>query len=368
MVTRVQSAGVTLEPAGDLESIRDEWTTAAQRSGNVFATWEWAVTWWRHFGAGRPLLVTVCRDGDGRLLGVLPLYLSTARPLRVVRFIGSGPADRQGPIGAPDDRPALARALLEALAGTAPSWDVLLAERLPCEESWDRLLGAVPIQREGCPVLEIAGRSWDELLASASANFRQQVRSRERRLARSHRLRYRLTDDPARLSRDVATLVRLHEARWGSAGSGAFRARRRAFHEEFAGLALRRGWLRLWFLELDDRPVAAWYGFRYGGAEWFYQGGRDPAYDRLSVGFVLMAHTIREAADAGLARYHLLRGDEPYKARFASADPGLATAALVRGARGRAALAAARAARALPPRGRRLLVRLAGGGMMVGTC
>jgi CelD/BcsL family acetyltransferase involved in cellulose biosynthesis len=358
MVTDGPGVGLTLETVGDLESIRDDWTVAAERSGNIFATWEWAVTWWRHFGAGRPLLVTVCRDGDGRLLGVLPLYLSTARPLRVLRFVGSGPADRQGPIGAPEDRPALARALLEALAGSLPRWDVLLAERLPCEESWDRLLGAAPIQRDSSPVLEIAGRGWDELLASSSANFRQQVRSRERRLMRSHRLGYRLADEPDRLARDVATLVRLHQARWGAAGSGAFDARRRVFHEEFAALALRRGWLRLWFLELDDRAVAAWYGFRYGGAEWFYQAGRDPAYDRLSVGFVLMAHTVREAANAGLARYHLLRGDEPYKARFASADPGLATAALVRGVRGRAALAAARAALALPPRGRRLIVRL----------
>ena len=360
MVTRVPTAGVTLEIVGELESTRDDWTAAAERSGNIFATWEWAVTWWRHFGAGRPLLVTVCRDGDGRLLGVLPLYLSTARPLRVLRFLGSGPTDRQGPVCAPEDRPALARGLLEALAGTLPRWDVLLAERLPCEEGWDRLLGAEPIRREACPVLELAGRSWDELLASATANFRQQVRSRERRLVRSHRLRYRLAGDPARLAGDVATLVRLHEARWGPAGSGAFNARRRAFHEDFAALALRRGWLRLWFLELDDRPAAAWYGFRYGGAEWFYQGGRDPTYDRLSVGFVLMVHTVRESANAGLARYHLLRGDEPYKARFASADPGLTTAALVRGARGRAALAAARAARALPPRGRQLLVRFAG--------
>jgi CelD/BcsL family acetyltransferase involved in cellulose biosynthesis len=360
MVTQVPAAGVTLETVGDLESLREDWTAAAERSGNIFATWEWAVTWWRHFGAGRPLLATICRDGDGRLLGVLPLYLATERPLRVLRFIGSGPADRQGPICAPEDRPVVARALLEALAGRLPRWDLLLAERLPCEEGWDRLLGAEPIRREACPVLELAGRSWDELLASTSANFRQQVRSRERRLVRSHRLVYRLADDPARLTADVATLVGLHEARWGSAGSGALSARRRAFHEEFATHALRRGWLRLWFLELDGRPAAAWYGFRYGNAEWFYQGGRDPAYDRLSVGFVLMAHTIREAANAGLARYHLLRGDEAYKARFASADPGLSTAALVRGARGRAAVAAARRADALPPGARKLLVRLAG--------
>jgi CelD/BcsL family acetyltransferase involved in cellulose biosynthesis len=351
---------MTVETVADLESVRPEWTEAAERAGDIFATWEWADTWWRHFGGGRPLLVSVCRDAAGRVLGVLPLYMATTRPLRMLRFLGSGPADRQGPICAEADRPALASALHDALARTLPRWDLLLAERLPVEDGWGSLLGTSPIMWEGCPVLEIDGRGWDELLAARSSNFRQQVRSRERRLARAHALRFRLADDPARLERDFATLVRLHDARWSAGGSTAFAGRRRAFHEEFAAVALERGWLRLWFLELDERPVAAWYGFRYGGAEWFYQGGRDPSHDRLSVGFVLMAHTVREAAEAGMERYHLLRGDEPYKGRFASDDPGVETAALPGGVRGRAALAAARAARSLPSVARRRLGRLAG--------
>src|SRR3712207_8266564 len=45
---------------------------------------------------------------------------------------------------------------------------------------------------------------------------------------------------------------RLHEARWaGRGGSGSLNARTRRFHEQFAALALERGWLRLWTLELD---------------------------------------------------------------------------------------------------------------------
>jgi len=35
---------------------------------------------------------------------------------------------------------------------------------------------------------------------------------------------------------------------------------------------------RLWLttLDLDGRPVAAWYGFASGDTVYFYQGGRDP--------------------------------------------------------------------------------------------
>jgi hypothetical protein len=100
--------------------------------------------------------------------------------------------------------------------------------------------------------------------ASRSPNLRQQVRRRERRLARAHDLHYRLADDPTPLQRDLDTLFALHTARWGPRSTfGA----REAFHREFATHALAQGWLRLWFLELDGRPRAAWYGFRFGGAE-----------------------------------------------------------------------------------------------------
>src|SRR5206468_2281345 len=118
----------------------------------------------------------------------------------------------------------------------------------------------------------------------------------------------------------------------------------------FAHAALERGWLRLWVLEADGAPVAAWYGFRFAEVDWYYQSGRDPAWERQSVGFVLMAHTIQAAFDDGMLEYRLLRGGEGYKERFASDDPGIETVALTRGVLGSAALLAARSARSTPIR------------------
>jgi CelD/BcsL family acetyltransferase involved in cellulose biosynthesis len=351
-------AELRIEPIDDLERARDEWTHLAEQVGDPFATWEWATSWCRHLLGGRPLHLIACRRPDGRLAGILPLYESGRRPLRLLRFLGSGPADRQGPICLAADRGAVARALRRALTDRLRC-DVLLAERLPGECGWSAFLPGRTVRREASPVLRIEGRSWDELLAARSANFRQQVRARERRLSRGFTLSYRLAEDPELVAGDLATLIDLHEARWSGGGSDAFAGARRGFHVELATRALRRGWLRLWFLELDGEPVAAWYGFRYGGADWFYQAGRDPRRERLSAGFVLMAHTVREAARDGMRAYHLLRGDEHYKARFAREDPGLDTIGVACGAAGRAAVAAAVLAAAAPPGGRRVLTRLA---------
>jgi CelD/BcsL family acetyltransferase involved in cellulose biosynthesis len=82
--------------------------------------------------------------------------------------------------------------------------------------------------------------------------------------------------------------------------------------------------------------------------ESYYQAGRDPAWNDASVGFVLLAHSIRAALEDGVREYRFLRGHEPFKYRFADADPGLQTVAVARGAVGAAAVGAAAISRRGP--------------------
>jgi CelD/BcsL family acetyltransferase involved in cellulose biosynthesis len=349
---------LVLEPLADLDSAREDWMRLADASGNLFSTWEWASIWWRHLGNERPLHPIACRDAaSGEVVAILPLYLARARPARVLRLVGHGPADRLAPLCAPADRARAAAALRRALDDGVAGWHVAVAERLPGEEHWAEALGETPLRNEPSPVLVTEGQDWDAFLAARSKNFRDQVRRRERKLAREHEIAYRLTRDPAGLDADYDALVRLHRERWGE-GSRSFDPPREELHRDFARAALERGWLRLWTLDVDGRPAAAWLGYRFGGAEWYYQAGRDPALEREAVGFVLMAHTVREALNDGVSEYRLLLGGEAYKDRFANADPGLETVVFARGARGRAVRAAARAALAAPPWLRRGLRRV----------
>jgi CelD/BcsL family acetyltransferase involved in cellulose biosynthesis len=332
-----------------MEAARAAWEPLGERSGNVFATWEWAETWWRHYGRGEQH-VAIAREG-GEPVAVLPLYLHYRRPVGVARFIGQGPADELGPVCSAGD-PRGTEALLRLLRGGRRRFEVLLAERLS-GRGWAERLGGTGLQRESSPVIAVEGGGFEDYMATRSRNFRSQLRRKERTLLREHGMRYRLSTAPDRLGRDVEALVALHTARWGRRASGALAGRRAAFHREFAAVALARGWLRLWLAEVDDQPIAAWYGFRFGGAEWYYQLGRDPAWDRYSVGLVLVAHSVREAFDDGVREYKLLRGAEVYKDRFATADPGVETVAVAASPPGRAAVAAGRAGLALRRRLRR---------------
>jgi CelD/BcsL family acetyltransferase involved in cellulose biosynthesis len=336
-----------LEELGELEPLRDDWRRLADAAGSPFSTYEWAETWWRHYGAGRPLHLVRVSDDDGRAIAILPLYLARSRPVRMLRFVGHGMADQLMPVCAPEDSEAAVAALHEVLGERIGGWQLFIADRLPGEWQWAERIGGRALDRTPSPVLDAGGASFDEWLKSRSKNFREQVRRRERKLAKNHELAFRLSDDPARLDADLDTLLRLHRARWGDE-SGSFEDAREAFHRDFARTALERGWLRLWTLELDGKPVASWLGYRFGGAEWYYQAGRDPDFEREAVGFVLMAHTVRAALDDDMREYRLLLGGEGYKDRFANADHGLHTTVLGRGPFGAAVAASAATAATRP--------------------
>jgi CelD/BcsL family acetyltransferase involved in cellulose biosynthesis len=316
-----------------LPAVRDDWSRLAQESGSIFATPEWLLSWWRHFGGGRELLLSVEPDA------VLPFYVWRERPLRIVRVLGHGPGDELGPFG-PGAREALGRWV------ETERFDVLACQQLPGPESWlPALPGGVLMSKNGSPVLEFEGRTWEELLKGKSRNFREQVGRRARALERDYDGRFRLVTDMDQDALD--TFFRLHALRHD--GETVI-TRTEAFQREFAAIAAERGWLRLWLLELDGRPAAAWLGYRFAGAECYYQAGRDPAFDKSSVSFVLLAHTIRAALEDGANEYRFLRGDEPYKYRFASSDPGLETVVVARGAVARTTLGALRLLRRMPIR------------------
>jgi CelD/BcsL family acetyltransferase involved in cellulose biosynthesis len=337
-------AAVRFELVDGLESLREEWTNLAERGRNVFATWEFAATWWEHFGGGRRLVTVGCRDPDGDLFAVLPLYFWRRRPLRVLRFLGNGAGDILGPVCRPERSGDAARVLRGLLEAAPWDWDVFVGENLPGEQDWPRRLGGHLIRREGNPVLR-APDGFEEFLARRTSNFRSAVRRGERRLARRYDVRFRLSDSTT-LDADLDALFRLHRARFGQ--ESAFGGGRAAFHRAFARQAQERGWLRLWTLELDGRTVAAQYGFRFGGVESFFQSGRDPELRRESLGMTLLSHAIRSAADEGVREFALLRGHEPYKYRFATDDDGLDSVCVTRGSAGAAALALVKAVRASP--------------------
>jgi CelD/BcsL family acetyltransferase involved in cellulose biosynthesis len=338
---------VQLRERTPLAGLEAEWRALADRSDNVFATWEWLDTWWQHFGRGRPLHIEPVRDIDGNARAIVPLYTAATRPVTVMRFMGHGPTDQLGPVCAPDDR-ALAAPVVAGVA--AP---LFIGDELSADATWTAIPGAIVLDRPANPVVTLAGVAADELFTRSSKTLRVQLARKERTLASWGRVSYRVTATPDQLGGDLSMLFALHDERWRAVGGSRAFAGRERFHRDFAAQALARGWLRLHFLELDGHPIAALYNLRFAGVESNYQAGRDPRFDDASPGLLLHAHAIRDAHATGTREYRFLRGDEPYKRRFADADPGLVSIAIARTPVARALVRAIRPVPRLPREVRR---------------
>jgi CelD/BcsL family acetyltransferase involved in cellulose biosynthesis len=343
-----------------VEGLREEWNRLAEQAGNVFMTWEWADIWLRHLRPGAELAIMVARDADGDARVILPLFFDRRQPLKLVRFIGSGPADELGPICAPQDAPLAASLLRSRAHALLGSGGVLLAERLSRATGVASELPGRPLRRYATPLLPLDEDGFEEFLAARSRNFRGQLRRAEHRLQREHQVVYRRAETAEQFERDWETLVRLHEHRWRGERLHTFIGKHGEFQRVFARRALQQGWLRLWTMELDGRPAASWYGLRFAGVDYYYQSGRDPGSARLKVGFVLLAHTIRDAFAAGQSSYRFGLGHEPYKSRFTDYDPGLETTALASGLSGRVAVQAVRAGLYVRDHARRARAQLTG--------
>ena len=306
-----------------------DWDRLAEESRNLFATREFLSCWWRHFGQGSPEF-TMCRDGAGRAVGLLPLYTRRRAGLTVARFAGHGPGDHLGPIAGREARPEVGAALRRTLADLG--CDLLVAEHVPVDDGWQSAIGGHIVRDDAAPL--ITGESWESYSQSRSSHFRRKLRWQMRRLAQEGEVTMRLSD-ASTLERDLETLFRLHGTRWEGQTDFLDHA---PFHREFAPAALERGWLRLWQLELDGETIASSYGFRFAGREWQLQTGRDPRITIVSAGLLLLWRTLELAFEDGINEYLLLLGDEDYKSRLATGDGRLETRVVTYTLRGRSTL------------------------------
>ena len=303
------------------------WDDLMTRSGcaSPFMSWAWHRAWadaapLAEAGAGEVLTL----QDSGSLQAVLPLRQCR---LRFRRITVSALTWAIGDIGCPDelDVPALPDRDLRALAEAIEDlpWQIIVLPNLVEDAPGARRLGGALEERGhttrhlplwSCPRLELPA-SWDTYLATLSPNRRQILRRKERGLRRDHAVA--LVDyDETTLDEGWGHLLALHEQRWNGTG-GAFRDPRNAqLQRQFAAAMAREQRLWLTTLNVDGRAAAAWYGFTSDDAVYFYQGGRDPQWQRESVGLVLMSLMIQRAIERGYRVFNFLRGDDEYKNAF----------------------------------------------------
>jgi CelD/BcsL family acetyltransferase involved in cellulose biosynthesis len=324
--------------AGGLERLVPSWEALRARCPNAspFQSPAWTIPWWRSFGEGS--LQVLALWSRGRLVGLVPLYIRRAPETGrlELRLIGAGNSDHLDALCEPGAERAVTDATVKHLAALHGQVDDAQFVQLPPASALLDVTAGWRAERsegEPCPVVPLPGQGvgLDDVLP---ARFAAKVGQYRRRAARTGHLRLESVEGaPVERALELfADVVRLHTAAWAGRGTPGVLAdgRVRRFHRAVIRAAHPRGLVELYRLRLDDRVVAAYYGFRDARRAYYYLGGFDPAAGALSVGTLVVAAALEAALRRGAAEFDFLRGREPYKYRWGARDRPTATLRLVR--------------------------------------
>lgn len=323
--------------------LRAEWNGLHRRSRqSPFLAWEWLYPWWRRVRPTARLRLLTLRDGKGHLRGLLPLCETRSRGAGARRwgFLGDEEVGSDGLdlICLPEDRGAIAERFADLLARHAERFDVLelgdlpggaplidaLVRRFPSDRAW-----VESFPRYRCPRIDLEG-SWEDFLKGFGRA--DNLKRRRRWFDRQEGFFIERAERPAELRGALETFFELHARRWqadgGSQGiaSGAVRA----FHRDAVALLAESGLVQLYTLRLGEQALASLYAITWDGRFYFYQSGFDPAFSKLSAGLVLMGESVAQSFARGLSTYEFLRGEEPYKFEWASAESRTVGLSIVR--------------------------------------
>jgi len=293
---------------------------------SIFATPEWAATWWRSFGGNNDLHILTVQDGSD-LLGIAPLFVETVASVPLVRLVGGIEVTdytdiicRPGTAGrvwkhvlAHLETEGYTELDLHNVPGASPT--LAFFRDLATEGTYQVTIALEDV----CPVLDPLPPDWQSYLDTLDRAHRHELRRKIRRLMANADMDVRLIWQHEDLAAAMDTFILLH--RLSSPDKAAFMdARMVAFFHDVAHMCHERGWLSLGFLSVEGKTVAATMSFTYGGSYGLYNSGFDPAYDALSVGYVLKALSVQRAIELGMKRYDFLQGSERYKYELGGKD------------------------------------------------
>jgi CelD/BcsL family acetyltransferase involved in cellulose biosynthesis len=332
----------------ELAPYAEDWDRLA--AGIPFRGWTWLSEWWRCYGQSNGtrcksrLAVLAVFDEAKALIGVAPWYsFNSITHGRVMRMLGDGEvcSDYLSLLCHRGMEDMIARAVADFLLDIPVDhlheglhWDLIKLDGVDFEDLAVNRLAANMVE-QGCTVHKRSGlncwqidlpATWEEYINMLSKKFRGQVRRLERAYFENgaailHEVQ-RIDELPAAMD----LFVDLHQRRRKMLGEpGCFSSSRfTSFIRGGLPELMRQGQAKLFWLELNGRPIAAEYHLAGNGVLYTYQSGVEPEAMDLEPGKLLNLAIIRLAIEQGYRKFDFLRGDEPYKAHFrAAARPSL---------------------------------------------
>ena len=185
----------------EFQALKNRWNNSLNESldNNVFSTWEWLSTWWKHFGKGKHLVVLSVEDKN-EILAIAPFVYSehsflSFGNLKKISFVGSPQSDYNSLIL--KEKKVKFLELIFDYLNKHIDWDYLELEDIPENSATMDLLYTAPVkmqyknwetgQSDICPYISLPN-SMNAFLAGLSSNMRHNLKRYSRKLGEKCRL------------------------------------------------------------------------------------------------------------------------------------------------------------------------------------
>lgn len=306
-----------VEIVDSFDSVRTEWEALAARlNPSPFLRVGWVAADWRAYARSNPPRIVCVRDHVGTLLGVAPLQ-QTSRS--AVYSVSMNSYVEWSPLVEPGSEADMAEAILLVPAARitlrflrAGTPFLAALERTASRTGWQFRLQ--PYERS--PYIDLAG-GIEGFNAAFSSQRRRDLRRRHRRLEELGAVSFDVVTGGTELRAALDEMYAVEASGWkGRAGTGTAIACNPAkvqFYNEVAQWAEQKGWLRLSFLRLDGRVIAAEFGLEVDRTYYTLKTGFDESLSRWSPGRVHFFLLLHELAERGVTRVDMLGHAEEHK-------------------------------------------------------
>jgi CelD/BcsL family acetyltransferase involved in cellulose biosynthesis len=314
----------------ELNDFEKWWNRLLSKSldNHPFLTYEWLTSWLKHFGKGRELKLFTA-ESEGSVSLVVPAMYSTRRFFGLkrcwVEFVSSSNSDYQ--VFSLANFHEAARSINQLIKSIIDGLNVdcIVFGEVPEDSATAKLLENVSGEGFGvswsvinlCRYIPLPA-SYDMYLQTLGSSMRRNLKVWERQALKDYKVEFVTYDEIGTIEEAMKIFFELHQKRQKSIGNyGLFsNGAERSFHIDVANAFAKKGWLSLFFLLFNDRPVSSVYCYEYNNKLYAYLCGFDPEYARYRPGHLAMRNVIKYGIEKKLKEFDFLRGNEEYKKRW----------------------------------------------------
>lgn len=309
----------------EFTNLKEEWgkLIESREQKTAFLTWEWLYSWWKNYGEKKELwLLTVWQEDA--LVGAAPLMLGVEKRLglsfRHLQSLGKPNTDEWDilVLSTPD---AVVQAIFNYIKNNKNQWDSIELCELNSESSIVPLIKkqidsmgihVLPSKNEHYYIPTVA--SWEDYWKSLSKNTRDSIDKRYKQGKKKHSLEFEHIRGSDVTWQHFETIFAINEKgrypeKYGS-------EQERAFLKDLVACMHEKQWLEVFFLFMDDKPIAFDYGFNIDGKFEDWRTGYDMNYSTQAAGKILLYLMLKHQFEGSYHHFDFLRGAYEYKTQW----------------------------------------------------